>query len=363
MSYQLLELIAISGEFPVNAASKINCSKDYLTKVIKQLKSDELLLSYYRNKVRGYRLTKKAKDQLLHDNANRYSFYLTGNAETNQVKSELVRRLRLHRLAETYLIMLQTGISVFRDLKPDLLTSDGWTDFSTSSGIFYTSREIKQIGMDAIKISGSRMTGTLLTEDTVFITYNGGNGLPKIDYRAEQRTKAMVTGLICHEKLPDRYHPDQVYGLMLGEGMTVFAQILSSADSKTRCFFLLDCGYKHFYYLTNDRKGQVILKLLCDIPKRNALEQILMDGLYPPENDTSVDADAVDPSGKPVLFAYFLDIPRINRFCNGLRLHQKQGILICFDFQADTLNAMCGNRVLVQSIRFEKFEGSFFETH
>ena len=76
------------------------------------LKKSGLLRTYYRDRLRGYRLGAKAKAALLDGWPERFSPYLTGDTDTNRLKSEVNRRLRLHRLAETYITM--RGLGSFR---------------------------------------------------------------------------------------------------------------------------------------------------------------------------------------------------------------------------------------------------------
>ena len=63
------------------------------------LKKSGLLRTYYRDKLRGYRLGVRAKNRLLDNWPERFAPYLTGDTDTNRLKSEIGRRLRLHRLA------------------------------------------------------------------------------------------------------------------------------------------------------------------------------------------------------------------------------------------------------------------------
>ena len=63
------------------------------------LKKSGLLRTYYRDRLRGYRLGARAKAALLDGWPERFSPYLTGDTDTNRLKSEVNRRLRLHRLA------------------------------------------------------------------------------------------------------------------------------------------------------------------------------------------------------------------------------------------------------------------------
>ena len=65
------------------------------------------------------------KELLLSQNSCRFQNYLTGNAETNLIRSELPRRLRLHQKAETYLTLSHAGIPFFPDEKPLLFSESG----------------------------------------------------------------------------------------------------------------------------------------------------------------------------------------------------------------------------------------------
>ncbi len=56
MAYKLLSLTAISGEFPTDQLNRLPGSPYYLESVVTALKKDGLLRTYYRDKLRGYRL-------------------------------------------------------------------------------------------------------------------------------------------------------------------------------------------------------------------------------------------------------------------------------------------------------------------
>ena len=125
VSYHLLELTAICGELPADLLPRIPGSTSYKESVITSLKKDGLLRTYYRDKLRGYRLGRMAKTFLMEENPERFSFFLTGNGETSRLKSEFPRRLRLHRVAEIFVSMQNAGIRIFRDEKPDIFSSTG----------------------------------------------------------------------------------------------------------------------------------------------------------------------------------------------------------------------------------------------
>lgn len=359
-AYRLLELTAICGELPAHLLHRIPGSSSYKDILIWSLKKGRLLKTYYRDRLRGYRLGTRGKAFLLRENPGRFSFYLTGNADTNMLKSEITRRLRLHRIAEIYIIMMNAGVSVFRDEKLDLFTHGEPESLPMHPPAFYNSREVKELGLEAVKIRGSRMAGVMTSPAGVFLVYNVGTQPARWDYRAEQRAQALLQMTLCGQQAGSHYITDKVSGLLFGNGMEPFYQILSSADSNARCFFLLDGNYEHFYYLTNDFHGEVMLKLLYDPEQKAELDRILSLDLKTGTPDFSIENDAFDLEGNPVLFGYLPDIPRVNRFLMALQLQEKNGTLICFDFQAAAYAQYAGGLLRLQTISFEKFEKKFY---
>lgn len=358
--YELLTLIAICGDFPSSLLSRLPGSVSYQETLISSLKRNKLIKVYYRDKLRSYRLGVRAKAYLLADMPARFTFYLTGSADTNLPKSEITRRLRQHRIAEVYISMLNARVLIYRDEKQDIFSPESNILHSVGTPVFYNSREIKEAGIETIKIRGSRMIGTLLTASGIYLVYNSEANQIKWDYRAEYRAKTLLHIMICQQRMPYQYAGSSVSGLLFGNGMELFYQILSCADSGTRCFFLLDGTYEHFYYLTNDHYGDVLLRLLCDAEQTAALNRILSLDLQPPNHGLSIEHDALDARGNPVLFGYLLDIPQINRFLTALNLYQRSGTLLCFDFQKEVLQKLCNDNVQLQTISFEKFERRFY---
>lgn len=360
---RFLELVAVSGDFPSNQASRIFASESYQESVITSLKKKRLLRTYYRDGLRGYRVTARAKTLLLDDNAGRFEFYLTGDVDTNRLKSEFVRRLRLHRIAETYVTMQNAGVAVFQDEKPDVFYPADFSDEENHQTIlapaFYNSREIKEVGTEFVKVQGARAVGTLLTYDKVFIVYNTDNGLLKWGFKSEMRTKALMKTLLCQERMPEQYCPEDIQGLVFGSDMEIAFALLSSTGGIKHNYFMLDGNYDTFHFLTSDRRGEVLLKLLCDMEKADALNRALSQNFSEHDAGLIIENDAIDENGDPVLFAYSFDMPRIKRFNSALQIHGRSGTLICFDFQSDVLRSYCSEQVQIKTIDFLKFEKSF----
>lgn len=360
MPYHLLALTAISGEFPADQLKRLRGSEYYKESFVTSLKKNGLLRTYYRDKLRGYRLGAKAKSALLSQFPDQFDFYLTGDTDTNRLKCEASRRLRLHRIAQTYVTMENAGAAIFRTEKPEVFSPAGSPVSEMKQSAFYNSREIKDMGIDFTKIRSSRSVGVLLAPTGIFITYNCGPGLMKWQYKSELRMKTLMWSVLCRQRLASQFTPEYVFGLVLGDGMEPAYQMLTSNGGKRHDCFMLDGCYDHFYYATHDQQGERLLSLLCDMKKTADLNRLLSMGLSDRQPNGRIENDAIDQNGNPVLFAYACDMPRIARFNTALELQGRDGTMICFEYQKEVLERYCGSRVHFQTIDFPKFERRFF---
>ncbi len=356
----LLTLTALSGELPAASVSRLPASNTYKEYVIKQLKRDHLLRSFYRNGVRGLRLTAAAKKLLLESWPDHFLPYLSGSTETNRLKSEVDRRLRLHRMAEVLVSMYNANVSVLPWEKPALFAS---TMPAGLPGIdrpaYYNSREVKELGRQAVKVRGSRFTGVLLTDSDIFIVYNTGAGQMKWEYKAEMRVKALLEMELCQTRVPEQHAQTKQSAIVFASDMEQMSSLMGVGEDKRHNYFVLDGNLEHFYYLPCDHYGEVILQLLCYPDERAVLDGILGNDLSPPRPGWFVENDAMNVD-KPVLFAYTCDMPRIKRFDSALDIHGLTGMLYCFDFQETAMRRICGPNVAVQCIDFEAYERSVF---
>lgn len=355
----LMNITALSGEVPVNLISRLPGTDFYKEFAIKQLKRKKLLYTFYRDGLRGLRLTATAKKRLLAAYPECFQIALTGTSETNVLKCEITRRLRLHCMAEVLVSMFNAGISVFPWEKPAVFQPTmPLTDLVIGRPAYYSSREVKEIGPQGAKIRGSRATGVLLTEASIFVAYNTAASQMKWEYRAEMRLKALLQIELCQYRLSGQLMSAAINGIVFGESMAQMEYLMDGGDSQKHNYFVLDNNFEHFFYLTNDHRGEVILEILCDPDLKRSLDDILSEDLTASRPGWPVENDAMDEHGAPVLFGYTCDMPRIRHFDTALELHGQVGTIICFDFQEEMLSRLCGPRVTLQCIDFEAFERS-----
>ena len=355
LNYELLSLTAICGEVPCACSARLTASESYRKKVVTSLTHDKLLRIFSSHHLRGYRLGVRGKRLLLQQEPERFAFYLSGCSDTNAIKSEVPRRIRLHRIAQTYVTMLNAGAMIYRDEKPPIFSPAASGLFLIEQPCFYDSREMKEAELEMLKIRGSRMAGALFTSNRVFVVYNSMEFLPVFDPQVEMRAKVMLEQ-VCRTKISFNL---KASGLLLSDNMDILHTLLERSQTHRRDHFLLNDGYEHFYFLTNNSYGETLLQLLCRPEITMQVNAALLQEFQPSLPNSRFECDAVNDSDAPVLFCYLPDIPRLYRFVSGLNLLNNTGILVCFDFQADALRPLCGDNIELQIIDFQNFKARF----
>lgn len=354
----LLAMIAISGELPVSQAARLIDSAYYLEKMITRLKKEKLIHTYYSDGLRGYRLTAKAKKRLLMEHAEQFTHILDGETAINKPKYSIPDRLRLHRMAEVLVSMLNADIIIYPWTKPALFErghTSGAVTFTLPT--YYTAGEIKEIGQEAAKIRASRATGVLLTPTDTFVTYNTGNTEMKWQYQAEVRLKTLLNRELNQARLNNHKPGVKIQAIVFAADMEQMLVLADTVKQHKHQYFVLDGSYQHFYYVPNNGNGEFLLQLLCDKGLKTSLDELLTNGLRPRDPKANIENDGYDGNGVPVLLGYTCDLPRIKRFINALEIRDAPGSIICFDFQAEILRQICVKSIELQPIDLEALKG------
>ena len=354
----LLALTALSGEMPFALVDRLSGSDLYKQKVVKSLKREKLLRTYYHDGLRGLRLTAAAKRLLAASQPDRYLPLFTGDTATNTPKYSVPHRLRLHRMAEVLVTAYNAGLLTFPWEKPPVFQPEPADTGLYIGPAYYSSREVKEIGAQAAMIRSSRSTGVLLCDGGIFAVYNTADTRMKWEYKAEVRLKAMIQTDLCHGRLARWFMDSPPGAIVFGDGMDQLEHLMGPGSKETRNYLIMDGTFRCFHYLTLDHRGEVLLRLLCDPERKAELDEILSQDLSKGSTNWLIEHDAIDKNGCPVLFGYTCDMPRIRRFDDALGLHEQTGTVYCFDFQEPALRRACGPRVTLQCIDFDAFERS-----
>ena len=354
-AYHLLELIALCGELPAAAICRLPMTKSYRYKVVAGLKNKKLIRLYERDGVKAYRLTAAAKELLMQQSPSRFHTYLDGSAEQNLYRSELTRRLRLHANAQTYVTMRNAGIPLFRDEKAPLFEASPRAAVSQpDAAVFYCSREFKDIGNESKKIRSSRASGILFDDKRIYLTYNTGGTIMKWEHQTEMRLRSLIDARFCHNPERSWYSGDDIIGLMLGDSMETALQLLRSGGGYRNSGFRPDAAFERFWFCPNSPAGEAQLRILTSSSIYAQIRQLLLSDLMPKSEESSIEHDAWEPSGRPILLALDFDMPRLRRFRDALELFGRTGQLFCFDFQVPVLREYMDGLVDVRSVSLDK---------
>ena len=367
-AYRLMEMAAISGECSPRVLAHLHLNTSYGEKLITRLKKEGHIRTHYKDGLRGYRLTSRGKKLLLSENPARFSFYLSGSSDTNRPRSDIPRRLRLQQASIAYAMLQGAGVEIFRDRKAPLFQPGTRTEPASPCNMtlpaFYHSREVKELGAEAVKINNSRTTGILLAPECIYAVFCTGGALMKWEYRTELKVKALLSyhasrGILSGMGGGPRYHPDTpIKALIIGKGMGMAQKLMESTGGFQKSYFCLDSSFDYFHYVPDDAAGETTLRLLCSPAMMKALKNLLLSDLQPPCPDYGLEHDAVS-GGRPVLLAFDFDMLRLSRFRTALSFHQLMGHLICFDFQKPILQQYFGETAAIETIDLYKFERRF----
>lgn len=350
---QVLAATALCGELSPLAASRLVPSLSYRYHVLEDLLKAKLLRPYRRDKVKGYRLTRRAKDQLAEQGPDRYAALFCGCVRTNSYASELPRRLRMHRLGEIIAMMMLCGVRVFHDEKADLFGTHTLPRDSQLPA-FYPAREVQAIGDAAIKIKNARMAGVLLAPKQFYLVYNTGDTLMRWAPASELRARTLLSEFLGRHTGVAGYAGQTAAAILVGDSMELAPVLLQSRGGGRRQLFYLDGTFAQMYYLPDTPQGDAILHLLLEPERQSALYAAIQSTLQPKAPQGNFAYDAQDEQGRPVLFAWDFDLVRIQSFALGLGSRALTGTAIAFDFQADALRQIFGDRVAVRSLSFER---------
>lgn len=365
-AYRLLSLTALSGECSPDILSRLGIGPSYGEKLVTKLKDEGLLKTHYKDRLRGYRLACGGKKLLLAQNPERFSFYLSGNTETNHPRSGYPRRLRLQQASHIYAMLLNAGITFFRDEKPLIFREEPQAGESVRLPlpIFYHSREVKELGTEAVKIGNSRIMGILFAPGCIYALFHTGTAPIKWEYQTELRVKTFLShhisrGILSRGSIEPCYHPDTPIRLLfIGSGMDTALKLMESTGGFQKSYFCLDSSFDYFHYVPDDAAGETTLRLLCSPALQKALRSLLLSDLQPPCPDYGLEHDAVS-EGMPVLLAFDFDMLRLSRFRTALSFHGLAGNLVCFDFQKPVLQQYFGDAAAIETIDLYKFERRF----
>lgn len=352
----ILELCALSGDFPTSLLGKLSGSYEWTKKTVRQLVNSKLIHRYQKDGIKSLRLTKKARDMLLDYNRERFELLLEGSGLVRAKQTNKLKRLRCHNLAGAYLMMMETGVSVYRDEKAEIFNLRPWDTLPLSVmekwsvPCFYSSIEVKTKENEYIRIQNTRAAGVLFCNELdTYLVYNTGSSPLKWSEKSEQKLVGVVEGVLTSWKLP----VSPTRGIMFGDDMETMLKLLTSDGGNRRQYYRVDYTFPAMHYIPVDENGKRLLCLICSKDAKRRISKRLGIGLEKPGRPIYAH-DAMDGETS-VLFAWDLDMVKIRSFKDGLALCRERGRVLCLDFQAGILTSYFGNLADIEPLNPETF--------
>lgn len=337
----ILELLALSGDFPDTLLDKLPGSPDWTRKVVRELVRCGLVRRYQHDRLKSLRLTKKARTILLAADYGRFHGLLDGAGELRGRKTDLPSRQRMHHIASAYVLMLETDIVFHQDQKPCI--GDASNHAPLPMPCFYSSYEIKNSETGLLRVKATRAVGALIF-DRAYLVYHCGNSAIKWSSKSEHKLAGIV-----ESKFPALAQAKNgIQGIMIGEDMGTILKLLESTGGYRNSLYRVDDTFPAIYFLPLNADGRMLLMLRYAEHTGLLLRHRLLAGKAPPGYHRFV-CDALDGT-TPILFAHELDMVKLKHFHDGLEQFEQRGRVLCLDFQAEAMKTYFGNLAEVQPL-------------
>ena len=254
--------------------------------------------------------------------------------------SDLAHKSRMERVAETLLILPHANVE-FRAWRLPELSLERFQNLCFSIPSYYLARDLKRVGSDEKdKIGFSRITGAILTEDSLLPVFNTQDAVMKWSGEGEQ--KAQLTLLNLAQK---NIRVNQVdAAILLGKSDGTAIRTMAEMNAKQRLSLRFDIVYRSVYFVPMSKEGVDQLRLLLT-PGWN---ERLLSALFAPGqrsyNRGSFEYDAV-VDGTYIFCFFDGDLARLNRLREALETDNYPCQLLCFPFQVGLVRQALGDLV------------------
>ncbi len=349
---ELLWFVGYCGEIPTQLANRLGVSREWGRHVMYRAIRDGYL-TVWRGKhqqrvIRSLRLTESGLDYVGERAPEALGHILAKSHGGIITRNNLTRTLRRHSIATGLLMAINAGASFLPEDKPSLMPGKIKTAASKTP-IFYSVDELRA-GIQAFEpdtvAKTSRILGVIISGTHCFCLYYTGHTRMYWMKNQEENTVAAIDTLLSTRGITCAEFDQVVIGSNLGVAVRIAKY---KADSRSKYFTVSD-EYNHCYFLENSHHGDELLKLLINPALKRAVDQSALRGFVPPP-EWSRTYDAISKDGqRPVVLGYTYDLLKLQDLDGVHRGFTQSPILLCLDYQLDSLQMIVGPKIEVRSI-------------
>ena len=360
---RLAAILSVATEYPYYSLNLLGSDKHYRRSVkkltaineIHNSESGEKLTSQIltvsgKGSAKTIRLYKGALPILRWISPDALPSYLT--ASKNHKFSGNIKNIdRNHRVAEAVAMCMRMGMEYRPHMLPSL-QNERILPVIPSEPVFYPSKILKSIGqVEMNKTMFTRMVGCVFSGNKCFAVYNTRNAVMKWNGMGEFKAlhnlieiARMNAGLTSIDS-----------AILFGQSDKVLLDTLMANEKNKRLEFRFDRIYNHIHFVPLSIAGVRLLKLIC-LPE---VQQRLLNLLF--ESDSLSNGSGLFEYDAYVDKKYILshldgDVARLIRFKEALLLNRFDSEVVCYDFQADYVNAFLAGLAKVKIIEMSLVE-------
>lgn len=341
----LLVMIAISGELPAGLAGEVIGSNSYAAAIITGLNQEGYISVRNKSGCKGYVLKAKGKRYVLEAYREDTAYFLQGAIETSHVKSEVEKRIRLHRMSKAWVFHWKMGIPIFQSQKPNLFggAKERWK--GEIQAAYYGSLEFKG-GFDSIK--GSRACGLLITGESGYIVYHSMSQKMKWAKKMERSMRVWAERLFLQQGIVG-----SADAVVIGDHMELLCELLESDGGIRGNLYQVDDIFERSFFVPMCAEAEIQMQLILSKNKQAALYRFLCGILDTVESREYTVRAGIDREGIPVYFCYELEMRHLKRVKQELGW-KKNGCILCLEYQRTALERYFGEGVKIHEIITEK---------
>ncbi len=357
---RMLELLWFVGycvEFPTQLAARIGGHPEWNRHVMyRAIEQGYVEVARGRSRqriIRSMRLTEKGLDYVSSGDPKALSYILAKQDENPTAHSSIDKILRQHSLTIALLMAYNAGAEILPDRKPSLMSANNPLNtripIDPEQAYFYSTAEIRrsiqEYEPDTV-VKGSRISGIIVRGRKCYCLYHTGHTRMFWMRSVEENTVAAIETMLGARG----FRCESTSQVIIGTRMNVAEKIAHHQVNARSRYFTVSDHYQNCFFVVNSALGDALLSIIIDPDKRQIENRKALMEFNPPAIATR-EYDAVTRDGlRTVILNYQCDLLALLNICYAPYGFSESPILLCYDYQVDTLQTIVGPLIEVRSI-------------
>ncbi|MGF7010522.1 hypothetical protein M2146_001046 [Lachnospiraceae bacterium PF1-22] len=354
ISSEIINVIFITGELPHRALRFMGSSSNASMRAARRMRdAEDVSFDYAVPGVRTIVLNKECQHEPFWGAKERHEKVRARIYFKDKSKETKMKRLRCINMSMVVALMQSSNVSILPTKKPELNKEL----FDEANSCYYDIREVKEmLSLGTLKASSGRGTGLMINNGCVGMVYSVFKGDDiKCNRKAEITTRDKIESVIANSltdktrKMGYRSFIEDAYicagDLRMLESLVIKNLIVNGKPKKESSFILDKSLYYHYYYLTYDREGVALLKMMQE---KDGIKKLLA---LPITNENAertkgshVVCDGITSEGVYQLNFLVPDVLKLKQFIHSVEVNQRLAStesretdkyeLYCFDYHS-----------------------------